>query len=105
LIFDGMDWQTTQAAATFNAQKLAYTEGRGTGLAFLDYGGTKTDYGYCVTSPLRGDAKIDVDAQLVLDENSTATGGYDWRLGGSTPWAKAASRDYFWGSTGTCLTR
>ena len=92
-----MDWQTTQAAATFNAQKLSYTEGRGTGLAFLDYGGTKTGYGYCVTSPLRGDVKIDVDAQLVMDENSAVTGGYDWRLGGSTPWAKAASRDYLLG--------
>ena len=97
MVFDGMDWQTTQAAAVYNTKKVAYTEGRGTGLAFLDYAGTKVDYGYYVTSPHSGDVKIDVDAQLVTGGTPTLSGGYDWRLGGSTPWDKAPSRDYLLG--------
>ncbi len=35
-IFDGMDWQTTQAAAIYKSGKV-YTSGRGSGLAFQDY--------------------------------------------------------------------
>ena len=30
VIFDGMDWQTTQAAAIYRSGKVAYLEGRGT---------------------------------------------------------------------------
>src|SRR5260370_1130522 len=30
VIFDGMDWQTTWAAATFNRREVAYRAGRGT---------------------------------------------------------------------------
>ncbi len=49
IVFDGMDWQTTQAAAIYKAGKLRYTEGRGTGLYFQDYRGTDTDYGFFVS--------------------------------------------------------
>lgn len=97
MVFDGMDWPTTQAAAIYNSGQVSYTEGRGTGLHFLDYNKTKTDYGFCVTSPHRGDADVDVDAQLVTSGGGQLTGGYDWRLGGSTPWEKAPSRDYLLG--------
>lgn len=97
MVFDGMDWQTTQAAAIYNTGKVAYTEGRGTGLGFLDYRGTETDYGFYVTSPHRGDANVEVDGQLVTDGNSKPSGGYNAKLGGSTPWQKAPSRDYLIG--------
>lgn len=97
MVFDGMDWQTTQAAAIYKTGKVAYTEGRGTGLHFLDYNKAKTDYGSFVTSPHRSDADVDVDAQLVTSGKGELTGGYDWRLGGSTPWDKAPSRDYLLG--------
>ncbi|MEI8022402.1 MAG: alkaline phosphatase, partial [Schlesneria sp.] len=50
VIFDGMDWQTTRAAAIYKSQKVAYTEGRGTGLHFQDYtaDGT-TQFGFMCT--------------------------------------------------------
>ena len=34
IVFDGMDWQTTQAAAIYKSGKVGYAEGRGTGCAF-----------------------------------------------------------------------
>jgi len=34
VIFDGMDYQTTQAAAIYKSGKVGYTEGRGNGLLF-----------------------------------------------------------------------
>lgn len=97
LVFDGMDWQTTQAAAIHASGRVAYTEGRGTGLSFQDYGGATTDYGFIVTSPHRDGAKPDVDAQLIPDPSAPATGGYDPQLGGTTPWATPRSRDYLIG--------
>ena len=51
IVFDGMDWQTTQAAAIYKSGKVGYREGRGTGLDFLDYRGAATDFGYFVSSP------------------------------------------------------
>src|SRR6516165_11568091 len=36
-VFDGMDWQTTWAAAIFNRREVAYRAGRGTGTHFQDY--------------------------------------------------------------------
>src|SRR5258707_550497 len=35
--FDGLDWETTRAAAIVKAGKVAYREGKGTGLVFQDY--------------------------------------------------------------------
>src|SRR5690606_35647744 len=37
VVFDGMDWQTTRAAAIYNLRKVAYDEGRGTGTFFQEY--------------------------------------------------------------------
>ena len=52
VVFDGMDWQTTQAAAIYKTGRVAYTHGRGTGLLFQDYNKCKTDFGYFVTAPM-----------------------------------------------------
>lgn len=97
LVFDGMDWQTTHAAAIHASGRVAYTEGRGTGLSFQDYEGATTDYGFIVTSPHRAGADGDVDAQLIPDPTAAATGGYDPQLGGAAPWAMPSSRDYLIG--------
>ncbi len=51
MVYDGMDWQTTWAAASYKAGKVKYRDGRGTGLWFQDYKGAPTDFGYFVTAP------------------------------------------------------
>jgi alkaline phosphatase len=93
IVFDGMDWQTTWAAATYRAGHVAYREGRGTGLYFQDYRGTATDFGYFVTAPNSGAARLDVDAQRVV-RHSRQLGGYNADLGGSAPWSEAADPQY-----------
>ncbi len=96
IVFDGMDWQTTQAAAIYEQKKVVYTEGRGTGLAFLDYQNEHADYGFCVTSPANNDTKFDVDGQVVTAEGSRG-GGYSAKLGGSKPWSRPADPHYLLG--------
>lgn len=98
VVFDGMDWQTTQAAAIYKTQKLAYSRGRGTGLSFLDYSGAPTDYGFYVTSAKFGDAKPDVDRQVFKEQPDRNLGGYSTQFGGSAPWSKPASPQYLLGS-------
>ena len=92
VVFDGMDWQTTQAAAIYKSQKV-YTEGIGSGLIFQDYQGTPLSYGYVVTSPYGDDVDTDVDAQLNL-KPVTKFGGFDPKLAGTTPWSVAKDGDY-----------
>lgn len=84
VIFDGMDWQTTQAAAIFKSKKV-YTAGKGSGLVFQDYSKCKTDYGYFVTAPYGDEVETDVDAQLNM-KPVVKFGGFDSRLAGSAPW-------------------
>lgn len=96
IVFDGMDWQTTLAAATF-ASRQPYQEGRGSGLRFLDYSGTETDYGYFVSSPHNVGTDVDVNAQTVLNPGGSKRGGYSVRFGGPTPWARPLSDDYLLG--------
>lgn len=87
VVFDGMDWQTTRAAAIHATQSVAYTEGRGTGLHWLDYtaGGT-SEFGYMVTSPHNEGTDVDVDTQTVKNIGGKLFGGYDPLCGGTTPW-------------------
>ena len=96
MVFDGMDWQTTQAAAIHAAQNV-YTEGRGSGLSFQDYRRVTTDYGFFVTSPHNVGTQVDVNAQAVLNPGGTERGGYSARLGGATPWAVPGSDTYLLG--------
>ena len=94
MIFDGMDWQTTFAAAAYRNGKLAYQEGRGCGLAFQDYRGTQTDFGYFVTSPHNEGTTYDANAQRVVSVGGLIPGGYDWRLGGVNPWTPGMDPAY-----------
>lgn len=87
VVFDGMDWQTTQAAAIAKNGAVTYSEGRGSGLAFLDYAGAPTDFGYCVTSPHNNGTTTDVDKQIVSNPGGKTPGGYNPALAGDTPWA------------------
>ena len=93
VIFDGMDWQTTQAAAIYKTGKVAYTKGRGTGLLFQDYNKCKTDFGYFVTAPYGDEVETDVDAQQNL-KPVTKFGGFDSRLAGSFPWQTEIDGEY-----------
>jgi alkaline phosphatase len=87
VVFDGTDWTTTRAAAIHAAQKVAYTEGRGTGLHLLDYtaGGT-SEFGFMVTSPHNEGTDVDVNAQTVKNIGGKILGGYDPLGGGLNPW-------------------
>ncbi|HEY4313505.1 MAG TPA: alkaline phosphatase [Pirellulales bacterium] len=102
IIFDGMDWQTTQAAAIYKAGKVGYTEGRGTGLHFQDYRGTKTDFGYFVSSPASDATSIDVNAQTVLPATANMYGGYNAQHGGAAPWAIGDDPAYLIGRSREC---
>ena len=87
-VFDGMDWQTTLAAATYKSGTAKYRAGRGTGLAFQDYAGAKTDFGYFVTAPHNDGTKTNVDSQTVANPGGKKAGGYSPRVGGAFPWSE-----------------
>jgi alkaline phosphatase len=85
--FDGLDWPTTQAAATVKTGTV-YEEGKGAGLIFQDYraGGT-AQYGFVVTSPTHDQNRPDVNTQTIVIPSTSLAGGYDARIAGSNPWA------------------
>jgi alkaline phosphatase len=86
-VFDGMDWQTTRAAAIYNQQKDTYTEGKGSGTHFQTYDANGTaQYGFMVTSPHNDGSTTDVNAQTVKNPGGKIPGGYDASAAGSTPW-------------------
>lgn len=97
VVFDGLDWQTTRAAAIATTGIDAYREGRGTGFAFQDYRGAPTDFGLCVTSPANDGTTIDVNAQAVRTPGGTTPGGYDPLLGGQTAWSIPVDNRYLMG--------
>ncbi len=77
--FDGMDWQTTQAAAMLRTGKV-YAEGKGSGLIFQDYTAAGTaQYGFVVTSPTHDQNRFNVDSQAVVIPPTSLGGGYDMR--------------------------
>jgi alkaline phosphatase len=96
-IFDGMDWQTTRAAAIHNLGRVAYDHGRGAGTHFQEYqaDGT-TQFGFMVTSPYSEGAKVDVNAQTVAGATGLR-GGYNPRLGGAKPWTPPSDPVYLVG--------
>ena len=97
VVFDGMDWHTTRAAAIATSGSVAYEAGRGTGFAFQDYRGAPTDFGFCVTSPANDGTAFDVDAQAVKTPGGTTPGGYDSSRGGATPWDPRVNLRYLIG--------
>ncbi len=97
LLFDGMDWQTTQAAAIYRRQAVTYTKGRGDVLSFQTYGKAETDFGFCVTSCHNGGSKHNVDSQTVSNQGGNRSGGYNADLGGAKPWTRSASSTYLMG--------
>lgn len=98
VVFDGMDWQTTQAAALWNRKSVSYREGRGDGTHFQRYnaGGT-SQFGFMVTSPHNEGTDVDVDQQKVLNPGGTMRGGYSAAAAGTTPWAVPADPGYLIG--------
>ncbi len=86
--FDGMDWETTRAAAIVRS-KTIYHEGKGSGLVFQDdIPGAKLQYGYYVTSPSHEKNIADVNNQTVMIPPDSMQGGYDPRIAGPNPWTK-----------------
>ena len=95
VVFDGMDWQTTRAAAIARTGKVLYDSGRGTGLHMQDYqAGGSTQFGLMVTSPHNDGTKVDVDKQTVLNPGGTLRGGYDPTRGGNFPWETTSDLEY-----------
>lgn len=95
VVFDGMDWQTTWAAATYYARRVAYREGRGTGLHFQDYkANDTTQYGFMVTSPHNDGTDFDADKQTVSNPGGKLPGGYDAAKGGPNPWTPGSDPKY-----------
>ena len=97
IVFDGLDWTTTRAAAIAATGRDAYASGRGTGFSFQDYRGGPTDFGFCVTSPANDGTKVDVDAQAVSNPGGKTGGGYDAALGGAAPWDTRVDLRYLTG--------
>lgn len=85
--FDGMDWDTTRAAAIARTGRV-YDEGKGSGLVFQDYDADgSAQFGSYVTSPTHDRSARDPDAQAVtIDRRTSLPGGYDVRFGGPNPW-------------------
>jgi len=90
--FDGMDWNTTQAAAVAKSGAI-YTAGKGSGLIFQDYPAPNArnrptaQFGFYVTSPSHEEpAKMNVDKQTFEFAPNVDRGGYDALIAGETPW-------------------
>jgi len=94
-VFDGMGWESTRAAAIHRSKKV-YLEGRGSGLAFLDYRREESQFALFCTSPHSGDkAGYNVDRQTAI--RGDCTGGYDVKRGGAAPWAPMGQKEYIKG--------
>ena len=93
MVFDGMDYQTTRAAAIYKAKKVAYESGRGTGLRFQDYDAAETDFGSFVSSPHNDGTKVDVNKQQVNNPGGATPGGFDPQFGGRRPWEAESNVD------------
>ena len=93
MVFDGMDWQTIHAAASYRLKKNAYKNWRGKGLAFQDYKRDESMFGFCVTSPYCNGATTDVDTQVVKATHDRR-GGYSPEFGGHFPWENPSDPSY-----------
>lgn len=95
VVFDGTDWQTTFAAATYKNKGVKYTSGRGTGLHLQDYNANgTTEFGWMVTSPYSDDVKVDVNTQKVFPLDKEMRGGYAHEIAGDFPWSQPTDLKY-----------
>ncbi len=98
VVFDGMDWDTTRAAAIWNQKKVGYSEGRGHGTHFQDYEANGTSqFGFFVTSAHNEGTDVDVNAQTVKNPGGKIRGGYDASVGGTAPWVTPSDAGYLMG--------
>ena len=96
-VFDGMDWQTTQAAAIYRSRSVSYRDGRGTGLAIQDYSAAPTDFGWFVAAPHNNGTRVNVDAQRTRNPGGDVSGGYSMEIAGDAPWSTAVDALYLIG--------
>jgi len=95
IVFDGMDWDTTRAAAIYNQKKVTYTEGKGSGTHFQEYTANDTaQFGVMVTSPHNEGTDVDEDQQTVKNPGGKFFGGYNAALAGAAPWIAATDMGY-----------
>lgn len=95
VVFDGMDWQTTQAASIYRKGAVSYREGRGDVLHLQTYtANNTTEFGGMVTSPHNDGTDADPTEQKVKNPGGKKQGGYDPELGGFTAWAKPKDLGY-----------
>lgn len=96
MVFDGMDWTTTRAAAIFNERRVNYSEGRGTGTYFQNFTakGT-TQFGVMCVAPHNDGTDTDVDTQTVSNPGGKRQGGYNVAKGGAFPWSPPSSDIYY----------
>ncbi|MFH1299538.1 MAG: alkaline phosphatase [Planctomycetota bacterium] len=98
-VFDGMDWQTTKAAALYYSGGDKYHSGRGTGLYFQDYPAAGTSqFGYMVTAPHNDETNVDVNQQTALNPGGKIRGGYNAAKGGPNPWTPGNDKKYLIGN-------
>ncbi|MEZ6042844.1 MAG: alkaline phosphatase [Planctomycetaceae bacterium] len=94
VVFDGMDWQTTQAAAIYNSGVI-YTRGKGAGTHFQDYDAAGTaQYSFMVTSPHNEGTDADATTQQVTNPGGTIRGGYNATAAGRKPWEAPSDPGY-----------
>lgn len=94
VIFDGMDWQTTRAAAIYNSGTVSYDKGHGSGLHFLDYQADGLrQFGFAVASPSNALAVPSPNRQTVVNPGATP-GGYNAEKGGPNPWTDGSEPQY-----------
>lgn len=100
VVFDGMDWQTTQAASIAKLNRIAYQSGRGTGFYFQDYNAAgTTQYAAMVTAPYVDEVNLDVNTQTVSADTKSTFGGYAFELAGVHPWDQPRFPEYLLGRT------
>jgi len=98
IVFDGMDWNTTQAAAIYNNRSVTYASGKGDGTHFQTYKADGTaEFGFMVTSPDNDGTNVDVTNQTVNNPGGKTPGGYDAAAGGSAPWDSPSDVGYLIG--------
>ncbi|HEV7280763.1 MAG TPA: alkaline phosphatase [Pirellulaceae bacterium] len=98
VVFDGMDWQTSRAAAIYASRKVGYDEGRGEGLFFQEYDANGTSqFGYVVTDSKYDSVMADVDNQSVAPATLEGPGGYSAEFGGTAPWSAPKDPGYLIG--------